>query len=77
MALLSTPKHAMGEGDLQAQIALSKDAAVAGAVLRTRSPVTPHTPEQIIAHGEEIQMLSRTAHPLGDVLSVDEDTAGC
>jgi glycerol-3-phosphate O-acyltransferase len=37
--------------------------------------VTPHTPEQIIAHGEEISMLSRTAHPLGDVLSVDEDTA--
>jgi glycerol-3-phosphate O-acyltransferase len=40
-----------------------------------RVTVTPHTPEQIVAHGEEIAMLSRVAHPLGDVLSVDGDTA--
>src|SRR3546814_10901395 len=38
--------------------------------------VTPHSPEEIIAHGEEIGVLRRTAHPLGDVLSVsDADTA--
>jgi glycerol-3-phosphate O-acyltransferase len=75
MALLSTPKHAMGEVDLLAQITLSKTLLdeVPYSPLVT---VTPHTPEQIIAHGEEINMLSRTAHPLGDVLSVDDDTAG-
>ncbi|MEO5628731.1 MAG: glycerol-3-phosphate 1-O-acyltransferase PlsB [Thermomonas sp.] len=74
MALLSTPKHAMGEADLLAQIALSK-------TLLSEVPygeyvtVTPHTPEQIVAHGEEIGTLTRIAHPLGDVLSVDDDNA--
>ncbi|HVQ32394.1 MAG TPA: glycerol-3-phosphate 1-O-acyltransferase PlsB, partial [Lysobacter sp.] len=75
MALLSTPKHAMGEADLLAQIALSK-ALLSQVPYSDKITVTPHTPEQIIAHGEEIQMLSRTKHPLGDVLSVDDDTAG-
>lgn len=74
LALLSTPKHAMGEADLLAQLALSQK-------LLTELPysehvtVTPHTPEQIVAHAEEIGMLTRTPHPLGDVLSVGGDTA--
>ncbi|MEN1927089.1 glycerol-3-phosphate 1-O-acyltransferase PlsB [Luteimonas qiangzhengi] len=74
LALLSTPKHAMGEADLLAQIALSR-------TLLTEVPysdlvtITPHTPAEIVAHGEEIGILNRIAHPLGDVLSVDGDTA--
>ena len=75
LALLSTPKHAMGERDLRAQIALSKTLLhdVPYSELVT---VTPHSPEDIIAHGEEIGVLRRIAHPLGDVLSVaDEETA--
>ena len=74
MALLSTPKHAMGEADLTAQILLSKKllAEVPYSALVT---VTPHSPAQIIAHGEEIGVLHRVAHPLGDVLRVDGDTA--
>src|SRR5690606_37158524 len=74
LALLSTPKHAMGEGDLKAQILLSKKllAEVPYGPLVT---VTPHSPEQIIAHGEEIGVLQRVSHPLGDVLRVDGDTA--
>ena len=75
LALLSTPKHAMGEGDLRAQIVLSKKLLheVPYSELVT---VTPHAPEEIIAHGEEIGVLRRTAHPLGDVLSVvDDNTA--
>jgi glycerol-3-phosphate O-acyltransferase len=74
MALLSTPKHAMGEADLLAQIALSKT-LLADVPYSEHVTVTPHTPEQIVAHGEEIGVLTRTAHPLGDVLSVDGDTA--
>jgi glycerol-3-phosphate O-acyltransferase len=70
MALLSTPKHAMGESDLLVQIALSKK-LLAEVPYSEQVTVTPHTPEQIVAHGEEIAMLSRTPHPLGDVLSVD------
>src|SRR5690606_29466649 len=74
LAVLSTPKHAMGEGDLVAQIQLSKTllAEVPYSPLVT---VTPHTPDQIIAHGEEIGVLHRVSHPLGDVLRVDGDTA--
>jgi len=75
LALLSTPKHAMGEADLVAQILLSKRllAEVPYGPLVT---VTPHSPAQIIAHGEEIGVLQRVSHPLGDVLRVDgEDTA--
>jgi glycerol-3-phosphate O-acyltransferase len=74
LALLSTPKHAMGEADLLAQIALSKT-LLAEVPYGDRVTVTPHTPEQIVAHGEEIGMLARIAHPMGDVLSVDDDTA--
>src|SRR5690606_3024356 len=74
LALLSTPKHAMGEADLVAQITLSKKllAEVPYSPLVT---VTPHSPAQIIAHGEEIGVLHRVVHPLGDVLRVDGDTA--
>ena len=74
MALLSTPKHAMGEADLLAQIALSKK-LLAELPYSRHVTVTPHSPEEIVAHGEEIGMLARTPHPLGDVLGVDGDTA--
>jgi glycerol-3-phosphate O-acyltransferase len=74
LALLSTPKHAMGEADLRAQIALSKT-LLQDVPYSDRVTVTPHSPEQIIAHGEEINVLRRIAHPLGDVLDVEEDKA--
>ncbi|HEY5851172.1 MAG TPA: glycerol-3-phosphate 1-O-acyltransferase, partial [Lysobacter sp.] len=74
LALLSTPKHAMGEADLLAQIALSKT-LLATLPYSDRVTVTPHSPQEIVAHGEEINVLSRTAHPLGDVLGVSGDNA--
>src|SRR5690606_29602103 len=60
--------------DLLAQIALSKT-LLAELPYSDRTTVTPHTPEEIIAHGEEIGVLNRIPHPLGDVLTVDDDTA--
>ena len=74
LAVLSTPKHAMGEADLLAQIALSKT-LLAEVPYSDRVTVTPHTPQEIVKHGEEIGVLARTSHPLGDVLHVDGDTA--
>jgi glycerol-3-phosphate O-acyltransferase len=74
LALLSTPKHAMNEADLLAQIALSKK-LLAQLPYSDRVTVTPHTPEEIIAHAEEIGVLNRTRHPLGDVLGVGEEKA--
>ena len=74
LALLSTPKHAIGEADLLAQIALSKT-LLAEVAYSDWVTVTPHTPAQIIAHGEDIGLIERTVHPLGDVLGVDDDNA--
>ena len=74
LALLSTPKHAMGEADLTAQIRVSKT-LLDELPYSDRVTVTPHTPAQIIAHGEDIGVLTRTVHPLGDVLHVGGDTA--
>jgi glycerol-3-phosphate O-acyltransferase len=75
LALLSTPKHAMGESDLIAQIELSKT-VLAELPYSDRVTVTPHSPERIIAHGEEIGVLRRTKHALGDVVAFDgDDTA--
>ncbi|MGB3873027.1 MAG: glycerol-3-phosphate 1-O-acyltransferase PlsB [Stenotrophomonas sp.] len=74
LALLSTPKHAMGEADLIAQIELCK-ALLVEMPYSDRVTVTPHSPERIIAHAEEINVLTRIKHPLGDVLSVSGDTA--
>ncbi|HZX81447.1 MAG TPA: glycerol-3-phosphate 1-O-acyltransferase PlsB, partial [Lysobacter sp.] len=74
LALLSTPKHAMSEADLLEQIALSKK-ILAQLPYSDRVTVTPHAPEEIIAHGEEIGVLLRVKHPLGDVLEVDDEKA--
>lgn len=74
LALLSTPKHAMGEADLVAQIALCK-VLLADQPYSDRVTVTPHSPERIIAHAEQIGVLTRIKHPLGDVLAVSGDTA--
>ena len=74
LALLSTPKHAMGEADLLAQISLSTT-LLADLPYSDRVTVTPHPPAQIIAHGEEIGVLTRTEHPMGDVLLVAGDQA--
>src|SRR5690606_38798402 len=57
LALLSTPKHAMGESDLLAQIALSKT-LLAELPYSDRVTVTPHAPAEIVAHGEEINVLT-------------------
>lgn len=74
LALLATPKHAMSEPDLLAQLALSKRLLQALPYCG-RVTVTALTPEQIIAYGEQIGVLTRTRHPLGDVISVEGETA--
>jgi glycerol-3-phosphate O-acyltransferase len=74
IALLSTPKHAMGESDLIAQLALSKR-LLAALPYSNRVTVTPLEPAEIIAYGEKIDVLTRRKHPLGDVLSFEGETA--
>lgn len=73
LALLSAPKHALGEADLMAQIALFQ-------TLFTRLPYSPRitvcqdSPAQVISYGEKLGWLQRQVHPLGDVLAAEGDT---
>lgn len=70
LALLSTPKHAMAQADLVAQLELLK-ALLAELPYSERITVTALDPASIIAYGENMQWIRRIAHPLGDVLVAD------
>ena len=74
LVLLSTPKHAMSESDLIAQLDLSR-ALLTELPYSDRVTITTLTSAQIIAYGESMQTIQRVAHPLGDVLSCDDKTA--
>jgi glycerol-3-phosphate O-acyltransferase len=74
IALLATPKHAMAESDLIAQLALSKR-LLAALPYSDRVTVTELAPAEIVAYGEKIGVLTRRKHPLGDVVSVEGETA--
>jgi glycerol-3-phosphate O-acyltransferase len=71
LSLLATPKHAMTEADLAAQIELFK-ALLIELPYSDRVTMTELSPAQIIAYGEKMGWIRRTAHPLGDVLGVDD-----
>ncbi len=70
LAILSTPKHAMAESDLLAQLDLVK-------VLLTAMPysdrvtITALSSAEIVAYGERMGWLGRVTHPLGDVLTCE------
>jgi glycerol-3-phosphate O-acyltransferase len=72
LSILSAPKHAPGENDLKAQIALFQ-------TLFTQVPysdrviVNQDSPAEIIAYGEKLGWLRRASHPLGDVLNAEGD----
>lgn len=68
VALLATPKHAMGETDLTAQLDLYKD-LLAELPYGERMTLTTKSSKDIIAYGEKMQWIRRIRHPLGDVLT--------
>jgi glycerol-3-phosphate O-acyltransferase len=73
-ALLATPKQSMGELELQRQLALSLK--LLSRFRYSDSVMLPDwTPEDIIDHGEKLKVINRTAHPLGDVVSMTEHEA--
>ncbi len=74
LVLLSTPKHAMSEADLLAQLALSKK-LLAALPYSDRVTVTSLSPAEIVAYGDKMGVLTRTEHPLGDVIGMDGETA--
>ncbi|MDH4019492.1 MAG: glycerol-3-phosphate 1-O-acyltransferase PlsB, partial [Xanthomonadales bacterium] len=74
LALLGTPRHAMGEKQLERQIELYQ-------VLLNHKPtpeqvtVTQKSAKEIIAYGFEMKILHRQEHDLGDVISILPDRA--
>ncbi len=74
VALLSTPKYAMSEGDLLSQLDVFKSLLTA-VPYSARVTVTELSPAQIVAYGEEVGVLERTRHPLGDVLAFQGEQA--
>ncbi len=72
--LLATPKQTIGAAELRGQLQLSLD------LLRnfhySDSVTLPDwSPDEIIAHGEKLDAISRTSHPMGDVIHMTETTA--
>jgi glycerol-3-phosphate O-acyltransferase len=72
--LLSTQKQTIGELELKRQLQLYLKLL---SQFRYSDSVTlpDWTPDEIIAHGEKIGVIDRTAHPLGDVLHMAERNA--
>jgi glycerol-3-phosphate O-acyltransferase len=74
LALLATPKHAMAENDLLAQLELMK-ALLEELPYSDRVTLTPMDPAGIIAYGEQMAWIRRVRHPLGDVLVTEDEQA--
>jgi len=71
LCLLATPKHAMAETDLLALIDLYRG-LLAAVPYSQRVSVTELSAAGIIAYGEQVKVLKRTPHALGDVLSFED-----
>ena len=72
--LLATPKQKIGHKELVSQLRLSIE--LLKRFHYSDSVTIPDlSPEDIIAHGEKLNVISRTSHPMGDVIHMAEHTA--
>ncbi len=74
LVLLATPKHAMAESDLLAQLDLSK-ALLEELAYSDRITLTAMNSASIVEYGEHMGWIQRVTHPLGDVLCVANEQA--
>jgi glycerol-3-phosphate O-acyltransferase len=72
--LLATPKQKVGIGELRRQLRLSLD-LMKRFEYSDSVTVPDWNPDKIIAHGEKLDVLSRTTHPMGEVIHMAEHTA--
>lgn len=72
LVLLSTPKHAIDEEQLAEQLDLTK-ALLAAVPYHARMSITELDGRAIIAYGEELKILQRRKHPLGDLIYLHEE----
>jgi glycerol-3-phosphate O-acyltransferase len=72
--LLATPKQKIGRDELRRQLQLSLD------LLRRFEyskfvTVPDWSPDRIIEHGEKLHAITRSSHPMGEVIHMEERTA--
>ncbi len=72
--LLATPKQSMGALELRHQLQLNMS-LLSGFRYSDSVTIPDWSPEEIIDHGEKLAVVSRTAHPLGDIISMTEREA--
>lgn len=72
--LLATPKQTIGAAELRAQLQLSLD-LLQQFDYSDSVTVPDWSPDEIIAHGEQLRAISRTSHPMGDIIHMSESTA--
>ena len=72
--LLSTPKQKIGLGELRRQLQLSMD-LMRRFEYSELVTIPDWTPDEIIAHGEKLDVISRSSHPMGEVIHMEERTA--
>lgn len=72
LVLLSTPKHAIDEDQLAEQLDISK-ALLAAVPYSPLMTVTDMDGKAMIAYGEELKILQRRKHPLGDLIYLHEE----
>ena len=72
--LLATPKQKIGMAELHRQLQLSLE--LLERFRYSDSVTTPDmSSEDIIEHGEKLNAISRTSHPMGEVIHMEEHTA--
>jgi len=72
--LLATPKQTIGLDELRRQLELSLK--ILRRFVYSDSVTTPDwSADEIIEHGEKLQLISRSTHPMGEVIRMTEQTA--
>jgi len=72
--LLATPKQKIGLAELRRQLQLTLD--LLNRFRYSEWVTTPDwTPDEIIRHGEKLKAISRSVHPMGEVIHMEEHTA--
>jgi glycerol-3-phosphate O-acyltransferase len=74
LVLLATPRQSMGEADLVRQLELYSS-LMRQAPYSARVWITPLDGQSMIRHGEELRLLTRQQHALGDILRMTEADA--
>ncbi len=72
--LLATPKQTIGLNELRRQLQLSMD-LMRRFEYSDLVTIPDWTPDEIIAHGEKLDVISRSSHPMGEVIHMEERTA--